>query len=122
MRPGAHRESAAQYERALRFASDLDPARAQRCFTDGIAFCDQRELGVYSLCLMGWRTLRRQSGESDLALQEARAGYRSGLGRTDSWTLGSAATWLTRLERAAGVRRACLRLMRSRLPAPRRAT
>lgn len=156
-------------------------AASERYFTDGIAFCDQRELGVYSWCLMGWRTvalllagswreaadmcadllsrrgispvnllnplyvlgaikgrrdesgawdlldeavalgegttepqwvvpvrsvraeLRWLSGQRELARQEARAGFESGRGRTDPWTLGSAAIWLARLEGAAGV-------------------
>jgi DNA-binding CsgD family transcriptional regulator/tetratricopeptide (TPR) repeat protein len=156
-------------------------AEAERYFTAGVAFCDQRELRVYSWCLMGWRTvallllgrwpeaadmcadllsrrgispvnllnplyvlgaikgrrdergawdlldeaaklgegttepqwivpvravraeLRWLSGQRDLALQEAQAGYQSGLGRTDPWTLGSVAIWLARLEGADGV-------------------
>jgi len=155
-------------------------AQADRHFTEGIAFCDERELGVFSLCLMGWRTvalllfgrwpeaadmcadllsrrgislvnrlnplhvlgaikgrrgqsgawdlldevaalgeattepqwivpvravraeLRWLSGQSDLALQEAQAGYQAGLGRIDPWTLGSVAIWIARLQGPAG--------------------
>jgi DNA-binding CsgD family transcriptional regulator/tetratricopeptide (TPR) repeat protein len=29
---------------------------AARLYTEGMTFCDKRELGVYTACLMGWRT------------------------------------------------------------------
>src|SRR5215469_5258007 len=32
-------------------------AQAERYYAEGMAFCDGRELGVFSLCLMGWRTV-----------------------------------------------------------------
>ncbi len=31
--------------------------QAERHYTAGMAFCDRRELGVFSACLMGWRTV-----------------------------------------------------------------
>jgi DNA-binding CsgD family transcriptional regulator/tetratricopeptide (TPR) repeat protein len=31
--------------------------QSERYYTDGMAFCDGRELGVFSLCLRGWRTV-----------------------------------------------------------------
>lgn len=32
-------------------------AQAEHYYTEGMTYCDGRELGVYSLCLMGWRTV-----------------------------------------------------------------
>src|SRR5215469_1296656 len=31
--------------------------QAERHYIEGMAFCDRRELGVFSACLMGWRTV-----------------------------------------------------------------
>jgi len=155
-------------------------AAAERYYAEGIAYCDEHELGVYSLCLQGWRTvtlsllgrwdeaadistamlgrhgvspvnrlnplralgtirgrrgeagawelldgalelaeglreplwlasvrvaraeMRWIAGQVDLAMQEARAAYDAGLGRTDPWLLGSVAAWLTRLGQPPG--------------------
>ena len=32
-------------------------AQAERYFTEGRAYCEERELGVYSVCLQGWRAV-----------------------------------------------------------------
>ena len=153
---------------------------AERYYAEGLAYCEERELGVYSVCLQGWRSatlgllgrwgeaadisaallgrrgispvnrlnalrtlgsirgrrgeagawelldealelaqgndepmwivavraaraeLRWISGQPDLAIQEARAGYDRGFGRTDPWFLGSVAIWLSRLGQPVG--------------------
>jgi DNA-binding CsgD family transcriptional regulator/tetratricopeptide (TPR) repeat protein len=151
-----------------------------RYYTEGMAYCEGRELGVFSTCLTGWRAyalmlqgrwdeaadisakmLRRQrispvnrlnplrvlgsirgrrgepgawelldealvlaegvaeprwiapvrearaelrwlSGQPGLAVQEARSGYDSAIGRVDRWTLGTLAIWLSRLQAPDG--------------------
>ena len=156
-------------------------AEAERYYTAGMAYCEERELGVYSLCLQGWwavglsllarwreaadigaqmlgrhgispvnrlnplrvlGAIRGRRGEAgawdlldevlalteslgeplwivsvratraelrwladqpDLAIEEARAGYEAGLGRTDPWLFGSVATWLFRLGQPADI-------------------
>ena len=30
-------------------------AEAERYYAEGMAYCEQRELGVYGVCLQGWR-------------------------------------------------------------------
>ena len=160
-------------------------AEAERYYAEGMAYCEERELGVYSVCLQGWRAvtlgllgrwaeaadisaavlgrqgispvnrlnplrvlgsirgrrgeagawelldealalaegigeplwivsvraaraeLRWISGQPDLAIAEARAGYDCGLGRTDPWLLGSVAIWLSRLEQPIGEASGC---------------
>ncbi len=155
--------------------------QADQHYHEGMTFCDRRELGVFSACLMGWRTvallllgrwpeaeelcaamqvkqgispinllnpirvlgtikgrrgeagawelldeatalgeatcepqwivpvraaraeLRWLAGRRDLALKEARSGYREGVGRVDPWTLASVAIWLARLESPATI-------------------
>lgn len=155
-------------------------AEAERYYAEGMAYCEDRELGVYSVCLQGWRavtlgllgrwdeaadisaallgrqgispvnrlnplralgSIRGRRGEPgawelldealelaegngeplwivavraaraelswiadqpDLALEEARAGYAAGLGRTDRWLFGSVAIWLSRLGQPIG--------------------
>ena len=155
--------------------------QADRHYSQGMAFCDTKELGVFSACLMGWRTvalmllgrwpeaeelcaamqikqgispvnllnpirvlgtikgrrgeagawelldeaaaigeatcepqwivpvraaraeLRWLAGHRDLALKEARSGYRDGVGRVDPWTLAPVAIWLARLESPAAI-------------------
>jgi tetratricopeptide (TPR) repeat protein len=153
---------------------------AERYYADGMAYCEEHELGVFSVCVQGWRTvgltllgrwseaaeigtqllerrgispvnrlnplrilgilrgrrgdtgawelldealalaeglseplwivsvraaraeMRWISGQPDLAIQEACAGYDRGLGRTDPWQIGSVATWLSRLGQPVG--------------------
>jgi DNA-binding CsgD family transcriptional regulator/tetratricopeptide (TPR) repeat protein len=148
---------------------------AERYYAEGVAYCEERELGVFIVCLQGWRAvtlallgrwaeaadislqmlsrqgmspvnrlnplrvlgsirgrrgeagawelldealvsaerlgeqlwivsvraaraeLRWISGQPNLAIAEARSGYDRGLGRIDSWQLGSVAIWLSRL-------------------------
>ena len=156
-------------------------AEADRYYAEGVAYCEERELGVYSVCLQGWRAvtlgllgrwdeaaeisttmlgsreispvnrlnplrvlgsirgrrgeagawelldkalelaegtgeplwmvavraaraeLRWIAGQTALALQEAQAGYDTGLGRTDPWMFGSLAIWLPRLGQAPSI-------------------
>jgi len=47
--------------------------------------------------------LRWLAGHRDLALKEARSGYREGVGRVDPWTLAPVAIWLARLESPAAI-------------------
>ena len=150
-------------------------AEAERYYAEGMAYCKERELGVYSVCLQGWRSvtltalgrwaeaanistamlsrrgispvnrlnplrtlgsilgrrgeagawelldealelaqgndepmwivavraaraeLRWISGQSGMAIAEARSGYDRGLGRTDPWLFGTILIWLSRL-------------------------
>ena len=191
------RDGVATIERALRVALDADLQEAagraysslleactrlhqfedgERYYTEGMSYCEGRELGVFSLCLMGWQAqallllgrwdeaadvcahmlgrhgispvnrlnplrvlgtirgrrgeagawelldealalaegtgevqwivpvrtaraeLRWLSGETRLAVQEARPGYDQALGHVDPWTFGSVAIWLARLQ------------------------
>jgi DNA-binding CsgD family transcriptional regulator len=169
------------YSSLLEAASRLNQfAQAERYYAAGMAYCEDHELGVYSMCLRGWRArtllllgrwneaaeisaqllsgrpispvnrlnplwvlaslggrrgedgarklldealdlaegtgepqwivlaraaraeLSWVSGQPDLAVAEARAGYDAGLGRTDPWLFGSAAIWLYRLGEPIG--------------------
>jgi DNA-binding CsgD family transcriptional regulator len=91
----AGRDGTTALEQALRIALDADlPESAglaytslqedairwhrftesERYYTEGMAYCERHELGVYSLCLTGWRAvtlllLGRWDGATDLSLQ-----------------------------------------------------